>query len=139
MNKFICQREIDQSITINTLIKELLTSVKIGISVMVIYHRGYTIETIAIKVELVKPILHIRQQEVLDLALAVVENLRVPIWLIASIALLRVVVWRAVEFVYALVKVLDIVGVNDIHNYGNTHFVGLAYQRLQLFGCAEAR
>ena len=48
-------------------------------------------------------------------------------------------VWRAIQLVDALVEVLDIVGVNNIHNYSNTQFVSLANERLQLLGRTKTR
>ena len=138
VNKFVCQREIDQSILVDTLVEELLSAVEVGISVVVIYHRGYSVEAIAIEVVLIEPILDIREEEVLHLTLAIVENLRVPILLISRITLLRVVIWRAVELVDTLVEVLNIVGVNNIHNHRNTQLVRLANERFEFLGRTEA-
>ena len=75
MNEFIRQREVDQSILIDTLVEELFATIEVGIAVVVIYHRGYTIEAVTVEVELIEPVLHIREEEVLNLALAIVENL----------------------------------------------------------------
>ena len=86
MDKLICKGEIYYCITVNTLVKKSLAAVEIDISAVVIQHRGYTIEAVAVEVVLLQPILHIREQEVLNLALAIVKYFRVPILLIARIA-----------------------------------------------------
>ena len=75
MHQLIGKCKIYERIAINALVKELLAAVKICIAVMMIYHRGYAIKAVAVKVEYIHPILDIREQEVLNLALAVVKGL----------------------------------------------------------------
>ena len=60
--------------------------------------------------ENIHPVLDIGEQKVLNLALAIVKGLRVPVLLVASITLLGVEVLRAIKLVDALVEILDIVG-----------------------------
>ena len=129
MNEFISQCEVDDSIAIYTLVKEALAAVEIDISVVVIEHRGHTVEAVAVEVVLLQPILHVREQEVLNFALAIVEDHRVPILLIARVTRFRVVVIRAIQGVDTLVVVLHVVGVYQIHDYGNTEFVCAVNQR----------
>ena len=92
MHKAVGQSKICNGIEVNTLIEEFFTRIKIDISAVVIQHRGHAIEAEAIEMELIEPILHIRQKEVLHATLAVIENHRIPLLLIASLARLRVMV-----------------------------------------------
>ena len=104
---------------------------------MVVYHRGDTVETVSVEVETVEPILYVREQEVFDPALAVVEGHRVPIFLVSLGSGLGVEVVRAVEGVDALVDVLNVVSVYEIHYDGQPHAVCRVDEAFELLGRAE--
>ena len=89
--------------------------------------------------EFVEPVFDVRKQEMLHLVLAVVEEHRVPIGLVARLSGQRVVVVRAVQLVDALVEVLHVVGMYEVHDDPQPQLVGAAHQLLQLLGRAAAR
>ena len=60
MNQRIGKRQIYNRIAIYALVEELFATIEIDIAVMMIYHRGYAVETVTVEMELVQPILDIR-------------------------------------------------------------------------------
>ncbi len=106
---------------------------------MMIEHRRYAVEAVAVEVVFVEPVFDVREQEVLHLALAVVEDHRVPIGLVTGLPGFGVEVVGAVERGYALVEVLDVVGVHQIHDYPQPERVRTVDERFKLLGRTEAR
>ena len=60
MDKSVGECQIYQRIAIYPLVEELLAAIEVGIAVVVIYHRGYAIEAVAVEVKFVEPILDVR-------------------------------------------------------------------------------
>ena len=89
--------------------------------------------------ELVEPVFDVRQQEMAHLVLAVVEEFRIPVGLVARLARRRVEMVRAVEFVDPLVEVLHVVGVHEVHDDREPQLVSPADQLFQLLGRTAAR
>ena len=107
--------------------------------VMRVDHRRDAVEAEAVEMELLHPILDVRQQEMAHRLLAVVEQLGIPERMIARRAGGRIEVIRPVELVEPFVQVLDIVRVNQIHDNAQTQAVRGPDQLLELLGRAEAR
>ena len=138
VNQSVGESEVCNCRSIDRFVEELLARIELGVTVVVIEHRGHAVETETVKVELVEPIFEIREQEVLHLGFRIIENHRIPIFLVACLASGRVVVVATVQFAQTLVEVLDIVSVNDVHNHSQSHRVSRANQLLQFLGCAES-
>ena len=136
----VCTWANEQSIR-ETYLKPFEMSVKEGgaQAVVMVKHTGNPVEAEAVEMELLHPILDVRQQEMLYLVLAVVEELRVPVGLVTGFSGQRVVVVGAVQFVDAFVEVTDVVGMHQIHDDRQPQLVGAAHQLLQLLGRAAAR
>ena len=139
MHEAVGQRQVVDGILVHAGVEVAFAAVEGDVAVMVVEHRGDAVEAEPVEVELVEPVLDVREQEVLHLALAVVEELRVPVGLVAGLARARVEVVRAVKFVDPLVEVLHVVGVHEVHDDRQPQFVGPADELLELLGGSEAR
>ncbi len=106
---------------------------------MAVYHGGDAVETETVETVLLHPVFDIGEQKMLDLCLAVVEVLGVPVGLASGLSGGAVVVVGSVQFVEPLVEVLYIVRMHEVHYDGYPLLMGLADQRLELFGSAETR
>ena len=139
MHQAVGERQVGQRVAVDPFVEEAFAAVEVDITVVVVDHRRYAVEAVAVEMELVEPILDVRQQEMLYLVLAVVEELRVPVGLVTGLAGQRVVVVGAVQLVDAFVEVADVVGMHQIHDDRQPQLVGAAHQLLQLLGRAAAR
>ena len=133
------QRQIGQRVAVHPRVEETFAAVEIDVAVVVVDHRGHAVEAVAVEMEFVEPVFDVRKQEMLHLVLAVVEEHRVPIGLVARLSGQRIVVVCAVQLVDAFVEVLHVVGVYEVHDDSQPQLVGAAHQLLQLFGRAAAR
>ena len=61
VHESVGEGEVCDCRTINRVIEELLTSIELGVAVMIVEHRGHAVETETVKVELVEPIFEVRQ------------------------------------------------------------------------------
>jgi hypothetical protein len=107
--------------------------------VAIIYHRGYAIEAEAVELELFEPIFAVREQEVENLVLAIIEAERVPCIVHATVAAVEILTGIAIEKAKALNLVLNSMRVYKIHNYSNTHSVSCIDKFFEVFGCSETR
>ena len=139
VHQAVGERQVGQRVAVDPLVEEAFAAVEVDIAVVVVDHRRHAVEAVAVEMELVEPVLDVRQQEMLYLVLAVVEELRVPVGLVAGLAGQRVQMVGAVQFVDAFVEVADIVGMHQIHDDRQPQLVGAAHQLLQLLGRAAAR
>ena len=106
-------------------------------SVTVVEHRGDTIETETVEVELFEPVLTVRQEEVDHLVLAVVETEGVPCRMLMTVAGIEELVGVASQIAKTFHLVLHGMRVHNIHDDGNTVLVGGIDEFLQLVGSAE--
>ena len=133
------QGEVGESVPVDPLVEETVARIERDVAVVAVDHRRHAVEAVAVEMELVEPVFDVRQQEVLHLLLAVVEEFRIPVLLVARVARRRVEMVGAVEGVDPLVEVLDVVGVHEVHDHRQPQFMGAADQLLQLLGRAAAR
>ena len=105
---------------------------------VVVKHRGYTIEAEAVKLILLEPELAIAQQEVEHCILAVVEAQRVPSRMLAAAVTIEVEVVAAVKSAQTLNLILHRMRVHDIHNHGNSTRVRVVDKVLELLGGTKA-
>ena len=87
----------------------------------------------------VEPVFDVREQKMLHFFLAVVEEFRIPVGLITGFARQRVMVVGSVEFVDPFVEVFHVVGMHEVHDYGQTQFMCSANQLLEFFGRTATR
>ena len=86
VDQAVGQREVVQCVVVDPAVEEAVAAVEVDVAVVVVDHRGHAVEAEAVEVVLVEPVLDVREQEVLHLAFAVVEELRVPVGLVARLA-----------------------------------------------------
>ena len=79
----IGQRKVGEGMLVYPCVEILFPSAEIGVSVMMINHRGHPVEPIAVEMKLVEPVFDVRKQEVPHLFLAVIESFGVPVGLFA--------------------------------------------------------
>ena len=79
----IGQGEVGEGLLVYPCVEILFPAPEIGVSVMMVDHRSYPVEPIAVEVKLVEPVFDVREQEVLHLFLAVIESFGVPVGLFA--------------------------------------------------------
>ena len=104
----------------------------------VVEHRGDAVESEAVEVELLEPVLAVREQEVQYVVLTIVEAKRVPSRMLVTVAGIEELVGIASQIAQAFYFVLNCVTMNNIHNNANAQLMSLIDQGLQLFGRAEA-
>ena len=107
-------------------------------TVTIVKHRGDTIETETIEVILLEPELTIGKQEVQHLVLSVVEAQAVPSRMLTTVALIEILAWVTGKVTKTFHLVLHSMTVHDIHDNGNTCFVGSIDEFLQFLGSTEA-
>ena len=139
VDEAVGQRQVVHGVFVHPLVEVAVAAVEVDIAVVAVEHRRHPVEAEAVEGELVEPVFDVREQEVLHFALAVVEEFRIPVGLVARLARGRVEVVRAVQLVDPLVEVLHVVGVHEIHDDGQSQLVRPAHQLFQLLGRAEAR
>ena len=61
VDELVCQGEVDDGIAVDTLVEEALAAVEIHISVVVVEHRCHSIEAVAVEMELLNPVFHVRE------------------------------------------------------------------------------
>ena len=139
VDESVGEREVGDGILVDALVEEAFAGVERDVAVVVVDHRRHAVEAEAVEMELVEPVLDVRQQEVLHLLLSVVEEFRIPVGLVSGLAGLRVEVVGSVEFVDPLVEVLDVVRMHEVHDDGQPEFVGASDQLFELLGGPAAR
>ena len=106
---------------------------------VIIEYGGNTVEPEAVESEFVEPIFAVGEEEMDYLVLAVVETERVPCWVFPTVVAIEILIVRAVEPSQPFYFVFDGVGVDNVHDYGYTLFVGFVDERFQVVGCTEPR
>jgi len=107
-------------------------------SVVVVKHGGYSVETESVETEFFEPIFTVGEQEMDDLVFPVVETERVPSRVFAAVVSVKKLVGSAVETSQSLDFVFHGMGVNDVHDDGDTVSMGFVDKVFQLVGSAEA-
>ncbi len=138
VNELVGQRQVADSVIVLMTI-EIVSVATEGLtqSVTVVEHRGDTIETETVEVELFEPVLTVRQEEVDHLVLAVVETEGVPCRMLMTVAGIEELVGVASQIAKTFHLVLHGMRVHNIHDDGNTVLVGGIDEFLQLVGSAE--
>ena len=108
--------------------------------VVVIQHAGDAVEPEPVKVVLVEPVLDVGQQIAQRLVAAVIEQPRVPLAVVAGVALQKVVLAPTLPEVkpgQAVVRVAGDVRVHDIQEHADPELVRLVHQVLEVLGRAR--
>ena len=140
MNEHIGKRKIGHGILIDSEIEIIVISAEVlAEAVVPIEHTGDSIEAETVQMVLLHPELAVGEEEMLGLALSVVETAAVPSRMMALIALIEVEVLASVEIAQALGLVLHHMRVDKVHNDRNSARVGIIHQVLELLRGAKTR
>ena len=139
LHEDVREGEVGHRVLVDTLVEIVVVAHEIlSEAVVPIEHRGDAVEAETVDVVFLHPVLHVRQEEVLGLVLAVVEAAGAPGGMAALRTGIEVQVVRAVEVGQALGLVVHAVAVDDVHHHGDALAVGVVHQALELLGRAEA-
>ena len=104
----------------------------------VIKHRRDAIETEAVEMKLLKPVLAVGQKEMDDVILAIVETQAVPRRMLMPIARIEILVRVACEVSQTLYLVLHGMRVDYVHNHRDALLVCRVNEGFKFFRSAEA-
>ena len=82
----------------------------------------------------VHPEFQVGQQEVDNFVFVVVEQLCAPGWVVALWTIVEELICSAVKFVQTFSCVFNSVGVNNVQQYSNAHFVAVSIRLFRSFG-----
>ena len=105
---------------------------------VVIKHRGDSVETETVETEFLKPVLAVGEQEMEHGVLAIVEQQGVPRGMLAASVAIEVEVVAAVKTSQSLHFIFHGVGVYDIHDHGYAETMRLVYESLKIIGRTES-
>ena len=114
-----------------------ITTESLTKTVAIVQHRRHTVETEAVKLELLEPVLTVTEQEVQNVVLAIVEAQRVPCRMLMTVASIEELVGITAKVTQTLYLILHSVAVYNIHNHGNTHLVSRINHFLQVLRRTE--
>ena len=138
VDEFVGQRQVTDSVIILMTIEIIAIATEgLAQSVTIVEHRGDTIETETVEVELLKPVLTVRQEEMDHLVLAIIETEGVPCRMLMTVARIEELVGVACQIAKTLHLILHGMRVNDIHDHSNAVLVGGINEFLQFVGCTE--
>ena len=138
VDQVVGQREIAEGFVVLMAVEIVIVAGKsLTQPVAVVYHRGDTVESEAVEAIFLQPILAVGEQEVDDLVLTVVEAETVPLVVEAARPGEEVLRRVAGQIAQPLVLVFDSVAVDQVHDDGKAHAVGVVDEMLQLVGGAE--
>ena len=140
MDDLIGERQICQSILVHTVVKVVIIS-REGLSqpVVVVDHRGYTVETKTIEMVFLRPVAAVRQQEVQHCRFTVVKTPAVPRRMLAAMPLVEILIRRSVEHRNAFDFIFYRMRVHEIDDDRHPHAVRGIYERLEFLRCTEPR
>ena len=128
-DQFVGQLQIGDGFGVGIVGEVLGIVIEVGAqAVIVVQHGGDTVEAEAVEVVLSHPELQVGQQEVQNTGLAVVEALGTPGGMFTLVTVVEELPGGAVEHVDALSGILDSVGVDQIQQNTDAHFMSLVHQ-----------
>ena len=116
----------------------VISSESLSEAVVVVEHGGDAVKAESVEAVFLQPVFAVGEEEVEHLVLSVVEAEGVPGGMFAAAVAVEIEVIASVEASETLGLVLDGVGVDNIHDDGNSEPVGLVDELLQLLWSAEA-
>ncbi len=139
MDKLVGKGEVCNRIGVLTAVVIIVVGTEsLSEAVVIIKHRGHAVEAEAVKMVFFKPVFAVGKEEVNHLVLAVVEAERIPCRVLAAPVAIEIEVVRSIESAQAFQFVFHGVGMNNIHNHGNTHGMRCIDKRFKFLGSAEA-
>ena len=139
MNHFVGEGQIHDRVAVFVTVEIRAVAVEVFTqTVRAVDHRGHAVKTITVEIVFVEPELAVREQEMEHFVLAVVEAEAVPSGMLATCAVVEILVRRAVEIAESLQFVLHGMAVHEIHDDLHTPAVGIVDQRLQFVRRTEA-
>ena len=106
--------------------------------VVIIEHGGHAVETETIELEFLKPVFTVGEQEMQHLVLSVIETEGIPRGMFPTVVGIEIEAACTVKSPETLILILDGMGMDDIHDYGDSQLMGAVNEALQLLGGAEA-
>ena len=138
VNQCVGQRQVTDGIVVLMPVEIIpIVAERLAQPVAVIEHRRDTVETETVEMVLVQPEFAVGQQEVYDFVLAVIEAQTVPRRVFAPSARIEILAGVTGKVAQAFHFVLHGVGVHDVHNHGNAHFMCLVDESFQFLRRTE--
>ena len=138
MNQGIGQLEIQYGLFIHSGIEVLLRRVKGHMPVVMVKHGSRPIKSEPVKVEFLQPVADIGKEKLLHFPFAVVEQLGIPALVVASCTGMEVLIGTSVKFIETFEDVFHRMGMHDVHDDGNPHFMGGVDQAFELLRCPKS-
>ena len=140
VDKPVRQAEVGHCVFIHSGAEIHIVTAEVGAQAVVpVKHGGHPVEAESVQMVLFHPVFAVGEQEELHLVLAVIETTGTPCRMMSGIALIKIEVFPAVETAQAFRLVGNGMGMDNVHDDGDTFSVGLVYKALELLRSAEAR